>query len=103
MNIIIYLIAGALVGWVASIIMRTNGQQGLLQDIIVGVVGAFIAGFFLSPVFGVAPISVGGSFQHAGSAGVAGRRHHPAGDRQTLPPALRGEGPATCPVWAVNR
>ena len=62
MNIIIYLIAGALVGWVASVIMRTNSRQGLLQDIIVGIVGAFIAGYFLSPIFGVAPISVGNAF-----------------------------------------
>lgn len=62
MNIIIYLIAGALVGWLASVIMHTNGRQGLLQDIIVGVVGAFLAGYFLTPVFGVAPVSVGGSF-----------------------------------------
>lgn len=61
MNIIIYLIAGALVGWVASMIMRTNSRQGLLQDIVVGVVGAFIAGYFLSPIFGVPAISVGGS------------------------------------------
>jgi len=62
MNIIIYLIAGALVGWVASMIMRTNSRQGLLQDIVVGIVGAFIAGFLLSPLFGVPAISVGGSF-----------------------------------------
>ncbi|RPJ24240.1 MAG: GlsB/YeaQ/YmgE family stress response membrane protein, partial [Chloroflexi bacterium] len=44
MNLIIYLIAGALVGYVASRIMRTNSQQGLLLDIVVGVVGAFLAG-----------------------------------------------------------
>lgn len=61
MNIIIYLIAGALVGWVASMIMRTNSRQGLLQDIVVGVVGAFLAGYFLSPIFGVPAINVGGS------------------------------------------
>ncbi len=62
MNIIIYLIAGALVSWVASMIMRTNSRQGLLLDIVVGIVGAFLAGYLLSPLFGVAPISVGGSF-----------------------------------------
>jgi uncharacterized membrane protein YeaQ/YmgE (transglycosylase-associated protein family) len=62
MNIIIYLIAGAVVGWVASVIMHTNSRQGLLQDIIVGVVGAFIAGYFLTPIFGVAPISVANPF-----------------------------------------
>jgi uncharacterized membrane protein YeaQ/YmgE (transglycosylase-associated protein family) len=57
MNFIIWLIAGALVGWVASMLMRTNSQQGLLMDIVVGIVGAFIAGYFLSPLFGVATIN----------------------------------------------
>jgi len=57
MNIIIYLIAGAIVGYVASRIMRTNSQQGLLLDIVVGVVGAFLAGWFLSPIFGVGTIN----------------------------------------------
>ena len=42
--------------------MRTNSRQGLIQDVIVGIAGAFIAGYFLSPIFGIAPISVGGSF-----------------------------------------
>src|SRR4026207_988007 len=57
MNIIIWLIAGAVVGYVASLIMKTNGQQGLILDIVVGVVGAFIAGYFLSPLFGVSTIN----------------------------------------------
>jgi uncharacterized membrane protein YeaQ/YmgE (transglycosylase-associated protein family) len=57
MNIIIYLIAGAIVGYIASRIMRTNSQQGLILDIIVGVVGAFVAGWFLTPIFGVGTIN----------------------------------------------
>jgi uncharacterized membrane protein YeaQ/YmgE (transglycosylase-associated protein family) len=57
MNLIIYLIAGAIVGYIASRIMRTNSQQGLLLDIVVGVVGAFVAGWFLSPIFGVGTIN----------------------------------------------
>jgi uncharacterized membrane protein YeaQ/YmgE (transglycosylase-associated protein family) len=57
MNIIIYLIAGAIVGYVASRIMRTNSQQGLLLDIVVGVVGAFIAGYFISPLLGIGTIN----------------------------------------------
>ena len=40
MNLIIYLIAGAIVGYIASRIMNTNSQQGTLLDIVVGVVGA---------------------------------------------------------------
>lgn len=57
MNLIIYLIAGAIVGYVASRIMNTNGQQGTLMDIVVGVIGAFIAGYFLSPLFGIGTIN----------------------------------------------
>jgi len=57
MNLIIYLIAGALVGYVASRIMNTNSQQGTLADIVVGVIGAFLAGYFLSPLFGVGTIN----------------------------------------------
>ena len=57
MNLIIYLIAGAIVGYVASRIMHTNGQQGMLLDIVVGVVGAFIAGYFISPLLHVGTIN----------------------------------------------
>jgi uncharacterized membrane protein YeaQ/YmgE (transglycosylase-associated protein family) len=45
MNIIIWIIFGALAGWVASMIMKTNGQQGIIANIIVGIIGAFIGGF----------------------------------------------------------
>ena len=56
-NFIVWLIAGAIIGWLASRIMGTNGQQGLLLDIVVGVVGAFVAGWFLTPLFGVSTIN----------------------------------------------
>ena len=58
-NFIIWLIVGALIGWVASLIMRTNKRQGLIADIIVGIVGAFLAGYFLSPLFHVSTINEG--------------------------------------------
>ena len=57
MNLIIYLIAGAVVGYVASRIMSTNSQQGLLLDIVVGVVGSFLAGYFISPLLGVGTLN----------------------------------------------
>jgi uncharacterized membrane protein YeaQ/YmgE (transglycosylase-associated protein family) len=57
MNFIIWLIAGAFIGWLASVIMKTNGRQGLIIDIVVGVVGAFLAGYFLTPFFGIATIN----------------------------------------------
>ena len=56
-NFIIWIIAGALVGWVASLIMRTNSRQGLIADIFVGIVGAFVGGFILSPLFNVSTIN----------------------------------------------
>ena len=59
MNLITYLIAGAVVGYIASRIMHTNSQQGLLLDIVVGVVGAFLAGAFISPLLGVGTINDG--------------------------------------------
>lgn len=57
MNLIIYLLTGALVGYIASRIMHTNSQQGLLLDIVVGVVGAFLAGAFISPLLGIGTIN----------------------------------------------
>ena len=57
MNIIIWLIVGGLIGWVASMIMRTDAQQGILLNVVVGIVGAFLGGWFLSPLFGVSTIN----------------------------------------------
>jgi uncharacterized membrane protein YeaQ/YmgE (transglycosylase-associated protein family) len=56
-NFIIWLIVGAIIGWIASRIMGTDGQQGTIIDIVVGVVGAFIAGWFLTPYLGVGTIN----------------------------------------------
>ncbi len=47
-NFLLWLIFGALVGWVASIMMRTNAQQGTLMNIIVGIVGAFLGGYLFN-------------------------------------------------------
>jgi len=56
-NFIIWLIVGAIIGWLASRIMGTDGQQGTIIDIVVGVVGAFLAGWFISPLVGVGTIN----------------------------------------------
>ncbi|MBZ0296468.1 MAG: GlsB/YeaQ/YmgE family stress response membrane protein [Anaerolineae bacterium] len=50
MNILAWIIVGAIAGWLASIVMKTNASQGLLMDIIVGIVGGIIGGFVLSAV-----------------------------------------------------
>lgn len=55
MNLLIYLVAAAIVGWVASEVMKDRAS--LLMNIIVGVVGAFLAGYFLSPIFKVGTIN----------------------------------------------
>ena len=55
MNIIIYLVAAAIIGWVASEIM--HDRASLLMNILVGIVGAFLAGYFLSPIFKVGTIN----------------------------------------------
>lgn len=48
MGIIMWLIVGGVIGWLASLIMRTDGQQGIILNVVVGVVGAFIGGLILS-------------------------------------------------------
>lgn len=55
MNIIIYLVVAAVIGWIATEIMRD--RSNLLMNIIVAIVGAFLAGWFLSPIFGVGTIN----------------------------------------------
>ncbi len=44
MGFIIWLVIGGIVGWIASMIMRTDGQQGIILNVIVGIIGAVIAG-----------------------------------------------------------
>lgn len=56
MGIILWLIVGGIIGWLASMIMRTDAQQGILLNIVVGIVGAFIGGLIFS----------GGSINNAG-------------------------------------
>lgn len=59
MGIIIWLIVGGVCGWLASIIMRTDAQQGIFLNVVVGIVGAMLAGFLISPMIGVGTINEG--------------------------------------------
>jgi len=59
MNLLILLIVGGILGWLASIVMRTDAQQGIILNVVVGIVGAFLAGFVLTPFLGGAPITSG--------------------------------------------
>lgn len=65
MNIIIWLVVGGLIGWVASIVMRTDGQQGMLLNVVVGIIGSLLGGWLLSPLVGVSTINQG-NFSLAG-------------------------------------
>lgn len=56
-NLIVWLIVGGLIGWVASMIMRTDAQQGVFLNVVVGIVGAAIAGFVISPMLGTGTIN----------------------------------------------
>jgi uncharacterized membrane protein YeaQ/YmgE (transglycosylase-associated protein family) len=45
MNFLLWILLGAIAGWIASLIMKTNRSQGTLMDIVVGIIGAFLGGF----------------------------------------------------------
>lgn len=59
LNFIVWLIVGGIIGWLASLVMRTDAQQGTLLNIIVGIIGAFVAGLVLTPLFGIGTINSG--------------------------------------------
>lgn len=59
MGFLMWIIVGGVLGWIASIIMRTDGQQGLLLNVVVGIVGAFLGGWLISPMVGAGTINSG--------------------------------------------
>ena len=65
MNLIVWLVVGGVVGGLASIIMKRDASQGIILNVIVGIVGALLAGWLISPLVGVGSINDGlsiGSF-----------------------------------------
>ena len=58
-NFIVWLVIGGLIGWVASMLMKTDGQQGMFLNVVVGIVGAALGGWFISPLVGIASINDG--------------------------------------------
>jgi uncharacterized membrane protein YeaQ/YmgE (transglycosylase-associated protein family) len=67
MNLIIWLVVGGLIGWIASKIMNTDAQQGVVLNVVVGIVGALLAGWLISPLVGIGTIN-----QDAFSLGALG-------------------------------
>lgn len=59
MGIIIWLVMGGLVGWVASLIMGTDARQGIILNVVVGIVGALVGGWLISPLVGAGSINEG--------------------------------------------
>ena len=57
MNFIIWIIIGGVIGWLASMVMKTDAQQGIFLNIVVGIVGAFLGGWLLAPLFGTGTIN----------------------------------------------
>jgi uncharacterized membrane protein YeaQ/YmgE (transglycosylase-associated protein family) len=57
MNFLIWIVVGGLLGWVASMIMKTDAQQGMFLNIVVGIVGALLGGWLLAPLFGTGTIN----------------------------------------------
>lgn len=47
MNIILWIVFGAVAGWIASMVMKTDGNQGTLKDIIMGIIGAIVGGYLM--------------------------------------------------------
>ena len=59
MGLIIWLIVGGIIGWVASMIMKTDGQQGIILNVVVGIVGSFLGGWLIAPMLGAGTVNSG--------------------------------------------
>ena len=57
MNFIIWLVVGGLIGWVASMIMKTDAQQGVILNVVVGIVGSMLGGWFVAPLLGAGTVN----------------------------------------------
>lgn len=57
MNFIIWIVIGGILGWLASLVMKTDAQQGMFLNVVVGIVGALLGGWLLSPLFGTGTIN----------------------------------------------
>ncbi len=57
MNFIIWIVVGGIIGWLASLVMKTDAEQGMILNIVVGIVGALLGGWLLAPLFGTGTIN----------------------------------------------
>ena len=59
MGFLVWLLVGGVVGWLASLVMKTDAQQGIILNVVVGIVGAFLGGLLISPLVGLPTINSG--------------------------------------------
>jgi uncharacterized membrane protein YeaQ/YmgE (transglycosylase-associated protein family) len=57
MSLLLWIVIGGVLGWLASMVMRTDAQQGIFLNVVVGIVGALLGGWFLAPMFGAGTIN----------------------------------------------
>ncbi|QAU32924.1 GlsB/YeaQ/YmgE family stress response membrane protein [Janthinobacterium sp. 17J80-10] len=57
MNFIIWIVIGGIIGWLASLVMKTDAEQGMILNIVVGIIGALLGGWLLAPLFGTGTIN----------------------------------------------
>ena len=57
MNLILWIVIGGILGWLASMVMKTDAEQGIILNVVVGIIGAFLGGWLLSPLFGTGTIN----------------------------------------------
>ena len=57
MNFITRLVVGGVIGWLASLVMKTDGRQGIILSVVVGIIGAMLGGWLISPLIGVPTVN----------------------------------------------
>ena len=73
MSWIILIIVGAIIGWLASLIMKTDAEQGLLWNVIIGIVGSLLGKWIFADLLGIGSAAAAGSLTLAGVLwGIAG-------------------------------
>ena len=58
-TVMVWLLVGGVIGWLASLVMKTDNQQGILLNVVVGIVGAVVAGWVIAPLVGAGTINQG--------------------------------------------
>ena len=59
MNFLIWLVVGGVIGWIASMIMKTDAQQGIFLNVVVGIVGSVLGGWLIAPLLGSGTVNQG--------------------------------------------